>query len=362
VSTNPLARSLVMLIGVVVALICCSAGQSENSGKCDNKSTARQDRYAPEYVKYDGGTFSVDMPKGWKIQTAGACSDLAFVIRDPQDGLRQIFYFGVAGPVYLHEQQKLLDYQYMAAGGYQIEWYEMPVVNPLTPENFLKNFHLIAQSNIAQRFMPNSPRLEDLQIISSQPAPCHIPGGNTCLIRAIFLERGKAGEGLFLVTAASMLPMNGNPGSGIGFGMMVTGITAPLAEFNQLQPLLLKSIESFSIEQSYIQSCMQQSDAAFGGILEAGKMLSETSDLLMQSWEKRNKSEDIIAAKRSDAMLGKERLYNPETGEVYMFQNGFYDKYNLHRNEYEMNGLEPLPENNYELWNRAVLDGEAHLR
>ena len=41
-----------------------------------------------------------------------------------------------------------------------------------------------------------------------------------------------------------------------------------------------------------------------------------------------------MAEKRSDAMLGKERLYDPGTGEVYEFQNGFYDQYRLNPQEY----------------------------
>jgi len=39
-------------------------------------------------------------------------------------------------------------------GGYPIVWFEMPVISPLTPENFLENFHLIAGTDIARSFMP----------------------------------------------------------------------------------------------------------------------------------------------------------------------------------------------------------------
>jgi len=59
--------------------------------------------------------------------------------------------------------------------------------------------------------------------------------------------------------------------------------------------------------------------------------------------------------------VGKERLYNPDTGEVYEFENGFYDKYDVDRNEYEMNNFQPLPSDDYELWMEVPLDGYRHL-
>jgi hypothetical protein len=312
--------------------------------------------------KFDGGFFSIDKPKGWEIITAGACSDFAFLIRDTSEPLRQIFYFGEVGPVYMSEQQKQLDYQYINMGGYPIAWIEMPVVSPLTPSNFLAQFHLIAQTRIAQNFMSQCPKLENLQIISAVSQQSPISGGSTELVRALFTEGGNLGEGLFLVTVAPFMPFTGGPGGGNAYGLLITGITAPKGEFRDIENILVKSVESFTISQSYVDNCLRQQASTYAGILKAGKTLSETSDIIMQGWENRNKSDDIIAEKRSDAILEKERVYDPETGEVYMFENGFYDKYNINRDRYEMNNLQPLPENNYDLWMEASLDGYKYLR
>ena len=51
------------------------------------------------------------------------------------------------------------------------------------------------------------------------------------------------------------------------------------------------------------------------------------SDMIMDSWEKRNNSYDIISQKRSDATLGYERVYDTETGDIYKAYNGFTDDY-----------------------------------
>jgi hypothetical protein len=46
------------------------------------------------------------------------CTTLGILMRDPAVPLRQIFYFGTIGPVYLTEQQKQLDQYYVDHGGW----------------------------------------------------------------------------------------------------------------------------------------------------------------------------------------------------------------------------------------------------
>jgi len=311
---------------------------------------------------YDGGIFSIQKPQGWSVQTAGQCSTFAFLVRDPANPLRQIFHFGEVGPVYLDVRQKQIDMQYMRMGGYPVTWIEMPVVQPLTPENFLAQFHQIARTKIANAFMPGCPTLDRLQIISSSPQPRPINGGTSALIRALFVKNQGVGEGLFSVTVAPLQPITGNPGGGIGYGFLITGICAPKTEFRRSQRLMVQSIASYTLKREYVNQCLQQQAAAFQGILRAGKTLRETSDMIVQGWENRNKTHDIIAEKRSDTLRGRERLYNPDTGEVYEFKNGFYDHYNTRRNQYEMNNLKILNGNDYDLWTKPALDGPQHLR
>lgn len=72
--------------------------------------------------------------------------------------------------------------------------------------------------------------------------------------------------------------------------------------------------------------------------------------------------DDIISEKRSDAILSKERVYDPETGDVYEVENGFYDSYNINRDQYEMSNLQSLPDDSWDLWTAAPLDGRQHIR
>jgi hypothetical protein len=67
--------------------------------------------------KYDGGFFTFNNPTGWEVVTAGGCSTFAFYTRDKDNPANQVFYFGEIGPVYLAQEQKEVDQNYVDMGG-----------------------------------------------------------------------------------------------------------------------------------------------------------------------------------------------------------------------------------------------------
>lgn len=333
-------------------------------GQNENKNTlqTREKKIVLQLEKYDAGFFSVQKPKGWLVITGGRCSTFGIFMYDPSEPLRQIFYFGELGPVYVNKQQKQIDYNYMAMGGYRVQWYEMPVVNPLTPSNFLSTLPKILQTNIARQYMTRLPTLKSPEIISrTQNNPLAFGRGE--LIRALFTDNRKhVGEGLFLINVAQVLPYTGGPGASLAFGFIVIGVTAPEGEFIDLQPQLVKSVQSFTLTQNYVNQCLAESQKQWENVLKAGKTLSEASDIITKGWEERNKTYDIISEKRSDAILGKERLYDPSTNQVYEVDNGFFEKYDLNRNKFEMNNLKLLTGDNYNLWMQSPLYGSKYIK
>jgi len=310
----------------------------------------------------DAGGFTIDMPKSWDLVVAGDCSTLSFVVRDPSQPLRQIFFFGEVGPIYTSFEQKNLDQRAMGMGG-QIPWVEMPAVVPFTPEEFLKNFEFVAGTSIARNFMPQCPNLERMQIVSVLPQAAQVQGADarTALVRGVFSEGGKAGEGLFMVTTVPVMPYTGAPGAGYGYAFLFAGVTAPLDEFAGTKDTLTRALGSFALKPAYVENCMRQQNANWQAVRDAGRKLSETSDMIMEGWERRNRSDDIIAAKRSDAILDRERLYNPDSGEVFEFENGFYDRYKVNPEQYRLDNLQLLPDDSHELWTAPTLDGPSHL-
>ena len=114
--------------------------------------------------------------------------------------------------------------------------------------------------------------------------------------------------------------------------------------------------------EEYAARCIQEQQQAYAGIMRAGQTLRETSDLIMQTWERRNRVEDIQAEKFSDYMRDRERLYDSDNGTVYEFENGFYDRYNSNREPYELTKLLLPPSDNNDLWMESPLDGYRHAR
>jgi hypothetical protein len=313
---------------------------------------------------YDTGFFSIQKPKDWEVVISGACSTLAFVIRDPNQPLRQIFYFGSVGPVYLNETQKQLDQNYVNQGGYSlITWLDAPVVNPLTVENYFTHWPDIAEMQAAKAFMGDDfPRLGKITIVSSLPQPgIGIPGAETALVRGVFAEGDEIGEGQFFGSVWVFMPYMGTPGGGTAYGSFILGATAPKTEFGTLLPKLVESLESFTVTQPYVNSCLAQSQQMWGAVAEAGKTLSEASDIIYDGWQNRTQADDIMAEKGSDAILDVERVYDPETGNVYEFDVGWYEEYALDPGHYNLGDLQPLPDNCYECWMTSPLYGPAYI-
>lgn len=53
----------------------------------------------------------------------------------------------------------------------------------------------------------------------------------------------------------------------------------------------------------------------------------QMSAMIMDSWNQSMHTSDIASQAYSDATLGRERIYDTETGEVYYADNGWYDSY-----------------------------------
>ena len=172
------------------------------------------------------------------------------------------------------------------------------------------------------------------------------------------MEKGIPANGLFFLTTTVVLPETGMASSGIGYGMTFIGISSGRAEFTYIEKPHNDSLKSLDISQDYVSKCIGAQNAQTQNALKTSKTLSETSDVIMQGYENRNKSDDIISEKRSDVMLGRDRVYDPDTGNVYDVKNGWYDSYNTNRQEFKMNNLEQLPQDSWNLWTSPTKDAK----
>jgi hypothetical protein len=326
----------------------------------------------PRLERYDAGFFSVDKPRGWTVATAGSCETLAFLLQDPAAPLlRQVFYFGTVGKLYTSAAQKALDEYYEAHGGYPIPWIDAPVVDPFTPSNFLAHWPAIADMQGAAAFMAAFPHLEGLELVSSVARPtmlAGVAGSATGEARGVFRAGAKVGEGMFLATVVGPSALScpnpaspDNPSACTGNGHFVCGVTAGKETFTADLDLLVASLNTFTITQAYVDQCIAQAQREWGAVAAAGRTLSEASDVLWDGWVARTHAEDVTAEEYRDGFLGVERVYDPETREVYEVPVGWYETYDANRGSYSQSGLEPLPGDAayWDLWTKAPADGSV---
>ncbi len=308
--------------------------------------------------------FTIQKPKGWEVIISGMCTTLAFLIRDPNEPLRQILYFGMVRPVYRNQAQKDFDKGicefYVYPTPCPLTWTDAPVVNPLTVENFFYHWPAIAEMKNATSFMPEFPKLEGLKIVSDMPQSPMLTGAETTLVRGVFTDGDpvdpKAAQGQFLATV-----MADPPTSGTGSGYMVFGATSPVREFNAHLDKLVESLNSFTITSVYFNWCVAQLQQQWGAVAAIGQTLSEASDIIWEGWQNRTHNEDILAEKYTDVLRDVERVYDPDTGNVYEFEAGWYSQYAANSGKYNNSNLQLLPDDCYNCWMAPQLDGPNYI-
>lgn len=299
------------------------------------------------------GVFTMDKPKGWKVYKAGEYNTLAFLTRDEAEPLRQAFMFGEVGIFYVDAKQKGVEVNYQKNGGYTVPWIDMPVVSPFDGTTFLKNFDSILNSQIGKSFlgaanMPIPSGVQQIEVISEEKVTPLIPGMSTVLVRAMLVNSGKAAQGMFTLSTYK-------DAYGHGTAYLVAGVTAPVNEYISAQDILVSSIKSFKMEDSYVKAGINVINENGERFRQISQTISETTDIITKGWNERNKSFDVRLGKKGDQIMGVERVYDAASGEVYEVENGFYDYYKTHQEQYKQKELQPLPDTNYDLWGKAPI-------
>lgn len=157
------------------------------------------------------------------------------------------------------------------------------------------------------------------------------------ILRATFTDSNGPVEGLFtasIVDFGSVPMWDGildwnfkqvDAGYYMAYNMAM--VTAAKDSFLDWSELLLKCINTLQFSDSFVAATIKASDDQVKQSQQISQNFNETMDGIMSSWENRNKSQDIMSQKQSDATLGYERVYDTETNEIYKATNGFTDVY-----------------------------------
>lgn len=311
-------------------------------------------------VPYSSGAFAMQIPEGWVIETVGEFETMGLRLYDPQVPARQIFFYGKMHPFMKSEQGRQAWVRYLQEGGFGGDsqlYATAPVLNEPTAAAFFQTFDEFTAFAVANGINHQFPSLTGLEVLESAPRGSGMSqvALDDSVVRALFTQDGLPCEGLLATSVVDLMTayMYGVD-AGHYAAYATAGITAPADEFGQLEGLLAQSLSTFRYEDAYIQQGVAQNAWETEVALEVGRTMAAAADSYNQAWAARQRTNDTLSQKRSDATLGYDRLFDPDTGETYRADLGFWDQYDIHREEYTNPDLQLVPEDAHDLYGTPV--------
>ena len=320
----------VIIGGIILLTIGGNNGKGVFYNPDKNIKIAKSKASQIEFEDYSINEFSIKKPKGWKVDTIGDYIHYTIKVYDPNNPAYQ-FFLNMKTEGY----NKSVD-----AKRWQQKYYpnnpfaKASVIATKNTEGFYKIFNDLGTLNNTNTF--TFPTLTDFTVIDNLGKASL--GGD--MLRATFKDaNGKEGEGIFTAYVYDV-------GSYYVLENIISGkkidiqylnvydaifITAPKDEFIDWQDTLNTICSSLEFTDIFINGFNQQQDAVMKNFQKIRAIGNEISDGIMDSWNKRNTSFDIMSKKQSDATLGYERVYDTETNEIYKAYNGFTDDYDGER-------------------------------
>ena len=312
---------------VIVAIVSISlSGTGTFKSPEDNLKIVASAASKVELETYTSNEFTIKKPKGWKVDTVGDYIHYTIKVYDPQNPTYQ-FFFNLKTEGYNKSED---------AKKWQQKFYpndmfaKNPVIADKTTEGFYKIFNELGPLNNTAVF--TFPTLTDFTVVENLGKG--VLGGD--VLRATFKDQSeKDAEGLFTAYVFDAGPyyVSENFISGKQIDIYFLSVydaiffTAPKDEFIDWEDIFQEISGSLEFTDSFINGFNNQQDAVMKNFMNIRSICNQISDGIMDSWNKRNTSFDIMSQKQSDATLGYERVYNTETGEIYKAYNGFTDDY-----------------------------------
>jgi len=299
-----------------------------NISKSENKKV--------EYEKFDNGLISLQIPKGWKVEVAPLdYIHYSFKAYNPKDPDYMVIFMMKLEGFNKSQDAKNWQQKYYPSSVFA----QLPVIDPQTTEAFYGIWNETADyvntNDVKYEYLP---KFNEFTIIDNLGT--NVIGGD--ILRATYKNGdNELIQGLFTSSVKDPGPyyVNSNVfnlfSSKIDvFPLLVYNtivMTAPDAEFNNWQQILDNCIATLQFSDTFVNGFNKEEESILTTIQANQKVYDQMSDMIMDSWEKRNNSYDIISQKQSDATLGYERVYDTETGDIYKAYNGFTDDYHGER-------------------------------
>ena len=330
---------VVVIVAICAVVVFNKSNTKENEGedtiKLDNSKESvkitKNETSNIKYDKYDNGLVSFEYPAGWKVEVAPTdYIHYAFKVYNPENPT-YMFLFNLKQEGALKSERAR---QVFANYYPDSPFAKIAAIDPQTTEAFYKVWNENSDCNNTSLGVTFFPHLNDFTVMENLGKD--MVGGD--ILRATYTDsNGKKAQGLFTAAVKSIgvyyISENiMNPfGSQVDvsplniYNIMI--MSAPEEDFINWQGILDHCLSSIEFSQTFINGFNKEEDAVVSTVQANQKVYDQISDMIMDSWEKRNNSYDIISQKQSDATLGYERVYDTETGDIYKAYNGFTDDY-----------------------------------
>ena len=325
---------MALVIGSGIGLILLSSGDANETIRTSKGKAkiVKSETSVIEYETFDNDLISLKIPKGWKVEVPLVdYIHYTFKVYNPNNpDYMMIFMMKLEG---FNKSE--------AARNWQKKYYpnqvfaKLPVINPQTTESFYKVWNETAEfvntNNVKFEYLP---KLNEFSVIENLGA--NVIGGD--ILRATYKNSNNdLIQGLFTASVKDVgsYYVNSNIFNLFSKKIDVWSLnvynvilmTAPDSEFNNWQSILDNCLSTLEFSDTFVNEFNKEESNILSTIQANQKVYNEMSDMIMDSWENRNNSYDIISQKQSDATLGYERVYDTETGEIYKAYNGFTDDY-----------------------------------
>ena len=279
-----------------------------------------------KYTDFDNGLIKMKIPEGWKVDVLGDYIHYTVKVYDPNRPTYQFFFNLKTEGYNKSEDAKAFQQKYYPNDIFA----KNPVIADKTTEGFYKIFNELGTLNNTSSF--TFPTLIDFIVVENLGTG--LLGGD--ILRATFKDAdGKEAEGLFTAYVYDAGPyyVNENIMSGKQIDIYYLNvydaifITAPKDELIEWEDTLNTVASSLEFTDTFMSGFNMQQDAVMQTFQNVRSICNQITAGIMDSWEKRSKTYDIMSQKQSDATLGYERVYDTDTGDIYKAYNGFTDDY-----------------------------------
>lgn len=305
---------------------------------------------AAQTEAYSCADFDITIPKGWRVESGGANMLHSIRVYDPEEALNQMFVL-LKADCLLHSQEgkKAWERNYQMGNEQAKLFAAAPVLKKASTEGFFRIFSKYTKfaSKMESSYAGYTfPAFDDFTVTERFDSTSSLRSQalGDKLLRADFTADGKAGEGMFAASVVDFGSFAISDGTVVNYQLKtadggyysaynIMAVTAAKDTFIEWEPLLTQCMKTLEYSDSFVSATNQSSNEQMALARQISENFNAAMDGIMDSWESRSRSQDIMSQKQSDATLGYERVYDTETGEVYRATNGFTDVYDGKRYE-----------------------------